>query len=418
MPGVTLLDVDPGQSTNRTVYTFVGDPVAVVEGALAGAKVAYQLIDMTKHKGEHKRLGALDVCPFIPVSGVTMSECVQCAQLFASKLARELDVPVYLYGFASEQKYRKEVPQIRAGEYEGLTNKLKDVLWQPDYGPAKFVPKYGATIVGARKFLVAYNVNLISTKEQAHRIALVIRATRPNGEPGRLQSTQAVGWYLAEKNIAQVSVNILDLSVTGIHNVYEEVVKEAVQLKLPVTGSEIVGMVPLQALLDVAEYYIEKESLFVLDQDQKVHLAINRLGLNSISQFDPNKRIIEYMIKVDREDKLVNLKLEDFVYSVGDRTAAPGGGSVGAAVGALGAGLVSMVAKLSYGKKMFEQNDEAMRKLIPPLHQSIGELLKLVDEDTGAFNGYVQASKLPQDNDEAVTKFVSIKRSTIQDLLF
>ncbi|KAJ6219427.1 hypothetical protein RDWZM_005239 [Blomia tropicalis] len=401
-PGVSLLDVDAGASTNRTVYTFVGNPIDVIEGALSGARAAYQLIDMTKHKGEHKRLGAMDVCPFIPVAGVTMDDCVRCAHEFGRRVALELNIPIFMYGYASKQDYRKEVPQIRAGEYEQLATRLLDPIWAPDYGRAEFVPKWGASIVGARKFLIAYNVNLVSTKEQANRIALIIRANQTNPEKvGRLPATQAMGWYLKEQNIAQVTVNILDHEITGIHDVYEEVIVEATKLKLPVTGSEIVGMVPLQSLLDVAQFYIERENLFVLEEDQKIHLAINRLGLSSISQFEPNKRIIEYMVREpESTSRLINQTVTGFVRMVGDRTTAPGGGSVGANVGALGAGLASMVAKLSYGKKIFEKNDPIMRRLIPILHESVEKILKLVDEDTDAFTEYSEAVKLPANNEQ------------------
>lgn len=402
--GVTLLDVDAGASTNRTVYSFVGSPTAVVEGALNAAKIAYKLIDMTTHQGEHKRLGAMDVCPFIPVSGgATMDDCVEAANQLGARLS-ELGVPVYLYGHAARADYRRQVPQIRAGEYEMLEARLKEAAWQPDYGPAEFVPRWGASIVGARNFLIAYNVNLVSTKEQAHRIALIIRATRSNGEPGRLPATQAMGWYLKEANIAQVTVNILDIEVTKLHQVYEECSKEAINLKLPVTGSEIVGLVPLKAMLDVAEYYIEKENLFILDEDQKIHLAINRLGLNSLGPFDPTKRIIEYMIAKPEADKLVELSLMNFIRSVGDRTTAPGGGSVAATVGALGVALAAMVGKLAFGKKIFEANDATMRQLIPPLHRAVAELGSYIDEDTQAFNDYSEAMKLPEGDEQQIKR--------------
>lgn len=272
--GVSLLGVDPGSSTNRTVYTFVGSPDAVIQGALNAARVAYKRIDMTKHKGEHARLGALDVCPFIPVQGVEMEECVYCARKFGEKLSAELNVPVYLYGFAAQQDYRRSVPQIRSGEYEGLCEKILKPEWRPDYGPAEFVPQWGATMSGARKFLIAYNINILSTKEQAHRIALDIREEgRGKGQPGLLKSTQAVGWWLEENNIAQVSVNVLDHDITPVHVVYEEIERIAKSLKLAVTGSQIVGVVPLKAILAAAEFYMKKENLFVLEEDQKVHLA-------------------------------------------------------------------------------------------------------------------------------------------------
>ncbi|KAI1286440.1 Formimidoyltransferase-cyclodeaminase [Halotydeus destructor] len=250
VPGVTLLDVDPGASTNRTVYTLVGAPEDAIEGALAGAKVAYQLIDMTKHKGEHKRLGAMDVCPFIPVQGVTMEDCVYCARVLAERLAAMLNVPVYLYGFAAHQEYRKTVPQIRAGEYEAIKDRILEPQWKPDFGPAEFVPRWGATMAGARKFLIAYNVNMLSTKEQAHRIALDIRENgRNKGEPGKFKGVQAMGWWLEEDNMAQVTINILDYEITPIHEVYEAVLEGAVELNLPVTGSQVVGLVPLNSIL-------------------------------------------------------------------------------------------------------------------------------------------------------------------------
>lgn len=285
-----------------------------------------------------------------------------------------------------------------------MSEKLKDPAWQPDYGPSKFVPSYGATIVGARKFLIAYNVNLISTKEQAHRIALIIRSNQLGKHKGRLDAVQAMGWYLKEQNIAQVTVNILDHEITAMHQVYEEVVKESINLKLPVTGSEVVGMIPLKALLDAAEFYMARESLFVLDEDQKIHLAIQRLGLNSLSPFDPKKRIIEYIIKKTDPDKLINQTLTGFVHMVGDRTSAPGGGSVGAALGALGVALSSMVAKLSYGRKMFEKTDSEMRRIIPILHYSIETFLKLVDDDTESFQKYSEAKSLPQRTNEEIVQ--------------
>jgi glutamate formiminotransferase/formiminotetrahydrofolate cyclodeaminase len=357
---------------------------------------------MTKQKGEHPRLGALDVCPFIPVQNVEMEECIYCARKFAQKLSLELNVAVYLYGFASNADYRRTVPQIRSGEYEGLKEKLLSPEWKPDFGPNEFNPKWGATMSGARKFLIAYNVNLISTKEQAHRIALNIREQGRNAkEPGKLKSTQAMGWWLNEANLAQVTVNILDHEITPIHLVYEEVCKDAKELKLPVTGSQIVGLVPLKAILEVAQYYIDKESLFILEEDQKVLLAINRLGLNSLGPFIPKERIIEYMLN-NNMGPLVSKSVKEFTYSVGARTTAPGGGSVAANVGALGAALAAMVGKMSYGKKAFEQNDQIMRRLIPPLHSAINELLVLIDADTNAYIDYVNAMKLSKNTPEEV----------------
>ncbi|RWS17047.1 Formimidoyltransferase-cyclodeaminase-like protein, partial [Dinothrombium tinctorium] len=395
--GVSLLDVDPGPSTNRTVYTFVGSPDAVIEGALNAARVAYNLIDMRKHTGEHPRLGALDVCPFIPVRDVEMEECIYCARKFAEKLAAELKVPVFLYGFAAHQDYRRTVPQIRAGEYEGLKSRLTQPEWKPDFGSNTFVPNWGATMAGARKFLIAYNVNLISTKEQAHRIALNIREQgRGPNEPGRLKCVQAIGWWLNEANIAQVTINLTDYEVTAIHDAFEEVCKDAKEYNLAVTGSQIVGMVPLRAILLAADFYIKKENLFVLEEDQKVHLAINRLGLSSLGAFNPKERIIEYMLEDNKFGALAKQPVHQFVRSVADRTTAPGGGSVAANVAALGSALGAMVAKLSYGKKMFEQNEKPMRRLIPIFHHTANDLISFIDADTNAYTDYISALRLPK----------------------
>ncbi|XP_061571584.1 formimidoyltransferase-cyclodeaminase-like isoform X2 [Cololabis saira] len=336
--GCSLLDVDPGASTNRTVYTFVGSPEAVVEGALSAARQAFSLIDMTKHSGEHPRTGALDVCPFIPVQNVSMDDCVRCAEEFGRKLAETLHVPVYLYGEAARLESRRNLPSVRAGEYEALPDKLKREEWAPDFGPASFVPSWGATVTGARKFLIAYNVNLIGTKEQAHRIALDVREQgRGKQQPGRLQKVQGLGWYLDEANVAQVSTNILDYEVTSLHTVYEEICKDAEELKLPVVGSQIVGLIPLKAVLDAADFYIQRDRLFVIEEEHKVRLVVSKLGLDSLGPFSPNERIIEYMVKDQEEGKLASLSLQKFVHSVGARTAAPGGGSVSAAIAAMAA---------------------------------------------------------------------------------
>lgn len=401
--GVKLLDVDPGPSTNRTVYTFVGTPEAVVTGALNAARIAYKLIDMAKHKGEHPRLGALDVCPFIPVQEVSVEDCVSCAKRFGQLLAKELEIPVYLYGFASNKDYRKTMPQIRSGEYEGLSEKLKDSLWAPDFGPAKFVPNWGATVTGVRKFLIAYNINILGTKEQAHRIALNLREQGRNDgqQPGRLKSCQAIGWYLDEHNVSQISMNLLDSDVTPIHVAFEEAKKDAQELKLAITGSQIVGLVPLEAILQAADYYIKRDDLFVLHEDQKLQLAINNLGLNSLGPFNPRERIIEYLLAPEgsQQGPLVNRRVYQFVRDVSSRTPAPGGGSVAALVSSLGAALATMVGMMTYGKKQWEHLDAAMRLLIPPLHSAMEEILSLIDEDTNSYNDYVAALRLPADED-------------------
>ncbi|XP_021949635.1 formimidoyltransferase-cyclodeaminase [Folsomia candida] len=391
--GVTLLGVDPGKSTNRSVYTFVGCPDSVVEAALNAAKAAYGIINMKNHKGEHPRLGAMDVCPFVPVRNATMEDCVKCAKRLGSRLAEELAIPIYLYGFAAGAEYRRAVPQIRAGEYEGIEKKITKEEWKPDFGPASFVPSWGASMVGARKFLLAYNVNILSTKEQAHRIALDLRENgRGPGKEGKLKAVQGIGWWLDEANLAQISYNITDSEITSLHTVFEESKAIAESLNLSVVGSELVGLVPLSALLDAANFYIQRENLMILDDDQKVKLAIDRLGLNSLYSFDPKERIIEWKVESSDPPKpLLDLRLTQFIKEVRARTAAPGGGSVAAVVGALGAALGSMVGLLTYGKKQWEEFDSTMRDIIPPLYGGVDHLLRFVEADTNAFNKYVEA---------------------------
>ncbi|NXP73942.1 FTCD cyclodeaminase, partial [Ramphastos sulfuratus] len=401
-PGCVLLDVDAGASTNRTVYTFVGSPEAVIEGALCAARVAGQLIDMSRHTGEHPRMGALDVCPFVPVMNVSMEECVTCANIFGQRLATELGVPVYLYGEAARKESRKALPAIRAGEYEALPEKLAKPEWAPDFGPSTFVPRWGATVTGARTFLIAYNINLLCTKELAHRIALNLREQgRGADQPGRLKKVQGIGWYLEEENIAQVSTNLLDFETTALHTVYEEVCRDAEALNLPVVGSQLVGLVPKKAILDTAEFYIKKEKLFILEEEQKIRLVVSRLGLDSLSPFHPRERIIEYLVQAGEVDEgLVAKPLGAFVRAVGGRSAAPGGGSVSAAAAALGAALGCMVGLMSYGKRQFEELDTIMRKLIPPFHQAMDELVAMVDADSRAFSSYMEAMKLPKGTPE------------------
>ncbi|XP_006022127.1 formimidoyltransferase-cyclodeaminase isoform X1 [Alligator sinensis] len=400
--GCVLLDVDAGPSTNRTVYTFVGTPEDVVKGALRAARVAFQLIDMSRHKGEHPRMGALDVCPFVPVMNVTMEECIHCANLFGKQLSAELGVPVYLYGEAARKESRKSLPAVRAGEYEALPEKLKKAEWAPDFGSLTFVPKWGATVTGARKFLIAYNINLLCTKELAHRIALNIREQgRAQHQPGRLKKVQGLGWYLDEENIAQVSTNLLDFETTALHTVYEEVCKDAQELNLPVVGSQLVGLIPKKAMLAAAEFYIKKENLFIVEEEQKIRLVVSRLGLDSLSPFNARERIIEYMVQDGKEDgNLVSKSLHSFVRAVGARSAAPGGGSVSAAMSAMGAALGCMVGLMTYGKRQFEELDSVMRNLIPPFHQAMNELIAMVDTDSQAFTSYIDAMKLPKNTPE------------------
>lgn len=410
--GCRLLDVDAGYSTNRTVYTFVGSPQSVLEAALESARVAKDLIDMRTHRGEHPRFGAMDVCPFVPVAGVSMEECVQIAQSFAQKASEELAIPFYLYEEAAKKDYRRKLPDLREGEYEGLATRLQDQRWKPDLGPDHFVPEWGITATGARNFLIAYNVNLIATPNQAHRIALNLReAGRGENDPGRLPEVKGMGWFVKEYNLAQVTVNLTDYRITPIHVLFEEVKKEAEGLKLPVVGSEIVGVVPLESLLLAADYYIAKEDLFVYQENQKVRLAIERLGLNSVGPFEPQERIIEYIIAEKPDEPLANMSVRGFIEEVASRSSAPGGGSVSAALSAVGVGLGSMVAKLTHGVRKFDAVQPQIKEIIPTLHKLTGQLIPLIDADTSAFNDYMEGLRMPKTTKEEQ----QLRRQKMQD---
>ena len=399
--GCTLLDVDPGHSTHRTVYTFVGDPDAVVEGALAAARVAKKKIDMRKHRGEHPRFGAMDVCPFIPVSNVTMEECVDISKEFARRASQELKVPFFLYEEAAALDYRKKLPDVRHGEYEALADRLKDPRWKPDFGPAEFVPSWGATATGARMFLIAYNVNILGTPNQAHRIALNLReAGRGEHEPGRLKDVKGMGWFVDEYSMAQVTVNLNNYRVTPIHLLFEEVKKEAEALHIAVAGSEIVGIVPLESLLMAADYYIEKEGLFIYEEGPKIRLAIERMGLNSVAPFVPKNKVIEYIVAEPPEEPLASMSVRGFIEEIAARTSAPGGGSASAAMAAMGTGLGSMVAKLTQGVRKFENVESHMQKSIPVLHELTKSLIPMIDADTSAFNEYMEGLRMPRETPE------------------
>jgi len=394
--GCRLLDVDPGSSTNRTVFTFVGTPEAVGEGALNAAHVARERIDMRQHTGEHPRMGALDVCPFIPVANVTMQECVEIANTFARRAADKLQVPFYLYEAAAQKDYRKTLSQIREGEYEGLEEKMKQAKWQPDFGPNHFVPEWGASITGARQFLIAYNVNILGTSNQAHRIALnILTSGRGPEEPGILKNISGIGWFVDEYNLAQVTLNISDYHTTPLHLVYETVKKEAAALKVGVAGSEIVGLIPLDALRGAADHYIEKEKLFILDEDQKVRLASDRLGLHAVRSFEPEKKIIEYRVAEPPVEPLAGISVRAFIEKVSARSTTPGGGSAAALMTALGAALGAMAAKLTYGVRKFEAVDDKIRCIIPILHDISNSLIPMIDQDAEAYQAYAAAMRLP-----------------------
>jgi len=413
--GCTLLDVDPGKSTHRTVYTFVGDPDTVIEGALAAARVAKEKIDMSVHKGEHPRFGAMDVCPFIPVANVTMEECSRVAKKFAKRAADELEVPFFLYEEAAEKDYRRKLPDVRKGEYEALEERLKDPKWKPDFGPDTFVPSWGATATGARMFLIAYNVNILGTSNQAHRIALNLReAGRGDDQPGKLKDVKGMGWYVDEYNLAQVTVNLNNYNVTSIHELFEEVKKEAAKLNLAVAGSEIVGIVPLESLVMAADYYIEKEGLFIYEEDQKVRLAIERMGLNSVAPFVPEDKVIEYIVAEAREEPLASMSVRGFIEEIAARTSAPGGGSASAAMAAIGIGLGSMVAKLTQGVRKFENVEPQMQKSIPALHELTKELIPMIDADTSAFNEYMEGLRMPRSTEEEKTARIAKMQSGLK----
>ncbi|UJR28334.1 hypothetical protein I4U23_009576 [Adineta vaga] len=401
--GVALLDIDPGLSTNRTIYTFVGHPQAVIEAALAGARAAYNLIDMTRHTGEHPRIGAMDVVPFVPVQNATMADCIEIAREFADRLAIELNVPVYLYGEAQEREYRQDLSQIREGEYEALYSKIRKQEWKPDFGPTEFIPSWGATCVGARKFLIAYNINLLGTKEQAHRIALNVREQgRSKDEPGKLKCVRGLGWWLEESNLAQISLNLTDFEITNIHIAYNQCVTEAESLNIGICGSQIVGLIPLKPVLMAAEYLIQKENLFILDEDQKIRLVIQRLGLNSITPFIPKERIIEYIIR-EREghdDSINSMEIKDLIKHISARSLVPGGSCVTSLVATLGTALSSMCALLTYGMKKWESLEQEMRIIIAPIHGTTKKLMNTLDTDTETLNAFLTVQKMTETNEE------------------
>ena len=398
--GATLLHVDPGKATNRTVVTFAGPPEPVVEAAFRAIAAAAQLIDMRQHSGAHPRMGATDVCPLVPISGISMEETAGHARRLAERVGRELGIPVYLYEAAQPNPARRNLATIRAGEYEGLADRIRLPEWTPDFGPAEFLPAWGATATGARFFLIAYNVNVLGTKEQAHRIALDVREQgRGPDQPGRLRAVKAIGWWVAEYGMAQVSMNLDDYTTTPLHAAFEACAERARALRVAVAGSEIVGLVPLQALLRSADHYIDREGLLIVDERQKIRLVADRLGLSAASPFVPEQRIIEY--RMGREpEPLAGLTLRGFVELTGSRAPAPGGGSASALMAALGAALGAMVGWMTYGKRRFEDQDAAMRRLIPILHGAMDELIPLVDADTRAFDAYRAAAALSADTPE------------------
>jgi glutamate formiminotransferase/formiminotetrahydrofolate cyclodeaminase len=419
--GIKLLNVDPGKATNRTVVTFVGEPDQVVEAAFQGAKMAAQLIDMSKHKGEHPRFGATDVCPLIPIANISMKETVVYARKLAQRMGEELGISVYCYEFAATTEVRKSLANCRAGEYEGLKEKLLNPEWKPDFGPTVLNVKSGASAVGARNFLIAYNVNLNTTSvRRANSIAFDVREAgrvvregdpvtgkivndekdEPLRIPGTLKKVRAIGWFIKEYGIAQISMNLTDITVTSIHQAFDEVVERARDRGIRVTGSELIGVIPLQAMLDAGKYFLRKQERSVgIPDEEIIRIAIKSLGLDELAPFDPKKRIIEYLID-DPENKLVDLSLSGFSNETLSESPAPGGGSVSAYIGALGAALGSMVANLSAHKRGWDDRWEEFSNWAEKGKQAHDRLLKLVDEDTAAFNAIMDAFSLPKNTDQ------------------
>jgi len=420
--GIKLLDVDPGKDTNRTVVTFAGSPDAVAEASFRSVKKASELIDMTKHHGAHPRMGATDVCPFIPVSGISMEETVILAQKVAERIGNELGIPVYCYENAATNPERRNLANCRSGEYEGLRKKLSDPVWKPDFGPSEFNERSGATAVGARDFLVAFNVNLNTTStRRANAIAYDVREKgRParegntatgkvvrdeNGEkvmiPGSLKSVKAIGWYIEEYGIAQISMNLTNIAVTPVHIAFDEVCRKAEARGVRVTGSELVGLIPLKALLDAGRYYLAKQQRSTgVSDDELIRIAVRSMGLNDIHPFKPEEKIIEFVIGEISERKLIDMNLKAFMDETASESPAPGGGSVSAYLGALGIALGTMVANLSAHKRGWDDRWQEFSDWAEKGKAIQNSLLHLVDEDTKAFNNIMEAFSLPKKSEE------------------
>jgi len=420
--GVRLLNVDPGKATNRTVVTFVGEPEPVIEAAFLAIKKAGELIDMSKHKGEHPRMGATDVCPLIPISNISMPETAVYAQKLAKRVGEELAIPVYLYEGAQPDKKRSNLSVIRAGEYEGFFKKINLPEWKPDFGPAEFDAKRGGTVIGARDFLIAYNVNLNTTStRRANSIAFDVREAgrvlregdpingkiindengKPKSVPGSLKFVKAIGWYIEEYGIAQISMNLTNIEVTPVHIAFDEVCKKAADRGMRVTGSELVGLIPLKAMLDAGKYFLLKQQRSVgVSEKELIKIAIKSMGLDELGPFIPEERIIEYLLKDKSSNKLISMTLTDFADETASESPAPGGGSIAAYTGVLGASLATMVANLSSHKKGWDNRWEEFSNWAEKGQYYKDELLKLVDLDTVAFNKIMEGFSLPKSTDE------------------
>src|SRR6056297_3470070 len=433
--GVSLLDVDPGQATNRTVVTFVGTPDETVEAAFQAVKKASELIDMSKHSGAHPRFGATDVCPLVPVSGIDMDETVEYARKLAKRIGEELEIPIYCYEYAAFEEKRKNLANCRSGEYEGLKDKLASPQWKPDFGPAEFNEKAGATAVGARDFLVAYNINLNTTSvRRTNSVAFDIRekgrVKREGGKltgkpvldekgekvwiPGTLKKVKGIGWYIEEYGIAQISLNLTDISVTPVHVAFDEACKRAEDRGIRVTGSELVGLIPLKGMLEAGKYFLRKQNRSTgIPEREIIKIAVKSLGLDDLYEFQPEEKIIEYkMAKMRGEKKKLNdLTVSEFSDETASESPAPGGGSVSAYMGSMGAALATMVANLSSHKRGWDDHWKEFSDWADKGIALQAELKQLVDEDTDAFNKIMEAFKLPKTNDQEKKK----RRKAIQD---
>ncbi len=431
--GVRLLDVDPGKTTNRTVVTFVGTPTEVVEAAFRGMQKAAELIDMRRHQGEHPRMGATDVCPLIPIANISMEETVHWARQLAQRVGDTLDIPVYLYENAATRPERRNLAHIRAGEYEALPEKLGKPEWRPDFGPATFHAQAGATVIGARDFLVAYNVNLNTTSvRRANSVAFDVREQgrvrrlgnpitgeilrdeqgEPLREPGMLKAVKAIGWYIEEYGMAQVSMNLTNIRITPVHEAFEACCRSAEQRGMRVTGSELVGMIPLEALLEAGRYFLRKQQRSVgVSETELIKIAVKSMGLDELSPFEPQQKIIEYKLRQAQDAPLVQQSLLQFADETASESVAPGGGSVAAYVGALAAALGTMVANLSAHKRGWDERWAFFSDWAARGQHLKTQLLRLVDEDTQAFNAILAAFRLPKGTDAEK----NIRKKAIQD---
>ncbi len=434
--GVKLLDVDPGAATNRTVVTIAGEPEHVIEAAFKAIKKAMEIIDMSKHKGEHPRFGATDVCPLVPISNITMEETVKYARKLAERVGSELAIPVFCYENAAFVEERRNLANNRSGEYEGLPKKLADPAWKPDFGPATFLPRTGAIAIGARDFLVAYNINLNTTStRRANAVAFDIREKgRPlregnpitgkivkdeNGNqvntPGSLKACKAIGWFIEEYGIAQVSINLTNISITPVHVAFDEAVKKAQERGIRVTGSELVGLAPLKVFTDAGKYFLQKQQRSIgVSESELIKMAVKSLGLDDLKPFNPKDKIIEYVMQdTASSKKLMDMTCSAFADETASESPAPGGGSISAFMGALGVSLATMVANLSSHKAGWDDRWEEFSEWADKGQQLKNELIRLVDEDTIAFNKIMDAFSLPKGtDDEKIIRTEAIQAAT------